>query len=61
MITRVACPHLKEPFEDCHVSLMDSSNIREAIKYCTGSYEECEVYRLHAEAGELEPSAKEGR
>ncbi|MHC1728365.1 MAG: hypothetical protein AB9866_20580 [Syntrophobacteraceae bacterium] len=38
------CPHVKDPFEECYISEMDSQDIEKAIAFCAGSYEKCEIY-----------------
>lgn len=41
------CPHINDPFSDCHISSLDSRNIEDAIYYCGGHYEECGIYKKH--------------
>ncbi|MCM2359910.1 MAG: hypothetical protein NDI77_17295 [Geobacteraceae bacterium] len=39
------CPFILSPFDDCFVVGLNSQNIKLAIYYCGGNFEECEVYR----------------
>ena len=39
------CPLLGDPSPECFVVKMDSRSIEESLRYCGGSYRECEIYR----------------
>ena len=39
------CPFVKDPFDECFVTGINSQNIDQAIYYCGGHFEECEIYR----------------
>jgi hypothetical protein len=45
------CPFVENPFEDCLCADMNSQKVEEAIYYCGGNYQECEIYarRMGAE------------
>lgn len=39
------CPFIESPCDDCFVARLNSQNIEQAIYYCGGNYEECEIYQ----------------
>jgi len=39
------CPFVHAPLEDCLLTNMDSQNIEEIINYCSGDFEQCEIYK----------------
>lgn len=41
------CPFIKEPFEECYCSQMNSHATEKVVKYCGGNYEECDIYQKH--------------
>ncbi len=49
MAERTPCPFVKSPFDDCHVSSMNSASIGEAVYYCGGNFRECEIFKKYAE------------
>ncbi len=44
------------PFPDCYCSRMNSQFVEKAIKFCSGNYEECDIYKnkwVNAEASPI--------
>jgi hypothetical protein len=39
------CPYVTEPRPGCFCLDMNSRNIELVIRYCSGDYEECSIYR----------------
>ncbi|MBI5075235.1 MAG: hypothetical protein HZB62_08760 [Nitrospirae bacterium] len=44
---KTKCPFLNSPFPDCYCSQLTSQATDKVIKYCVGTYEECDIYRQH--------------
>ncbi|MBS1112582.1 MAG: hypothetical protein H6Q92_344 [Nitrospirae bacterium] len=44
---KTKCPFIKEPFEECYCSQMNSHASDKVITYCGGNYEECDIYKKH--------------
>lgn len=42
-----ACPHVGDPFPECHCHAMTSAKIPLAIHYCQEHFEACEIFRRH--------------
>ena len=45
------CPFIKEPFEECYCSHMNSQMTEKMIKFCGENFEECEIYKKHLKEG----------
>ena len=43
--SRVMCPFLNDPFEECLCRNMGSLNVLTVIQLCGGDFEACEIYR----------------
>jgi hypothetical protein len=41
---------VEDPSPECYVVKMDSQSIEESLRYCGGSYQECDIYRKRAVA-----------
>ncbi len=41
------CPFIHKPFKECYCLNLRSINIQDAIFYCIGSFEECEIYNKY--------------
>ncbi len=39
------CPFSSDPFDDCYVVEMQSQNIPDAIRYCGGDFEDCDIFK----------------
>lgn len=39
------CPLLRSPREECYCMDMNSNKVQFALRYCSGAYEECRIYR----------------
>lgn len=39
------CPFIGRLYKECYSTEMDSGKVEDAIHYCGGNYEECEIYR----------------
>jgi len=39
------CPFIGDPLRECFLIDMNSQNIEQAIYYCGGNFEKCEIYR----------------
>jgi len=48
---KTKCPYLKDPFEDCYCSHMNSQITEKIIKFCGGNFEDCEIYKKHVRDG----------
>jgi hypothetical protein len=44
------CPFVTEPRPGCFCLDMNSRNIELVIRYCSGDYEECSIYREQIKA-----------
>jgi len=38
------CPFVGKKYEECYITQMSSQAIPKVLKYCSGVYEECEIY-----------------
>jgi hypothetical protein len=49
--TRVAsqglCPLIVAPYKDCYCIGMNSQKVKDALCYCGGEFERCEIYIRH--------------
>ncbi len=48
---KAKCPYLRDPFEDCYCSQMNSQMAEKVIKFCGGNFEECDIYNKHVREG----------
>ncbi len=39
------CPHLPNPFDDCHCLKMTSQDIEKTVNLCSYDYSTCDIYR----------------
>lgn len=55
------CPFTQDPFEECFVALLRSQDVGNAICYCGGVFEECEIYQnqLHGAKDEFSNAGEE--
>jgi hypothetical protein len=58
--SKLRCPYLETPFEECYVNGMGSAEVEKAIEYCGGDFEECEVYAHHRTGAERALAAEDG-
>ena len=42
------CPRVTKPYSDCYCYDMSSQKIAQALIYCGGNYNVCEIYRSHS-------------
>ena len=48
------CPLVKNPLDECYVHNMHSLVIDEAVYYCGGHFEKCEIYQKFMSPEEVE-------
>jgi hypothetical protein len=41
---RVFCPFIKDPHQECYCLDINSSKVNLVAKFCSGDYEECDIY-----------------
>ena len=46
------CPLIDEPCSECFCSDLRSQNIEAAIRYCSGNFEECEIFKRRGGRGQ---------
>lgn len=54
---RDLCTLISFPYPDCYVAGLGSTNIENAIYYCGGHFEECQIYQKYMKSddrGELD-------
>ena len=39
------CPFIQDPFADCYVARLRSQDVGNAICFCGGAFEACEIYQ----------------
>lgn len=39
------CPCVAKPFEECYCNHMNSQKVEDTLKYCSGNFRECEIFR----------------
>src|SRR5574341_2284937 len=47
------CPFTQNPFAECYVMRLRSQDVGNAISYCGGAFNACEIYQEHV-AGSIE-------
>jgi len=52
------CPFTRDPSEECYVTRLRSQDVSNAISYCGGEFEECEIYQKRL-CGAKDESANE--
>lgn len=45
VISKMLCPFLGNPFDDCYCVRMNSQYIKSAVYYCGNNFEICEIYK----------------
>lgn len=50
---RILCPFVLRPFDQCYCASTSSLLTEATIHYCGGNFEDCEIFKKHAEAGEI--------
>lgn len=53
------CPFTRDPFPECYVSRLRSQDVGNAILYCGGVFEECQIYQKHLRSSKDESSAND--
>lgn len=48
---RVLCPFILTPFDECYCASTSSLHTEDAIRYCGGNFENCDIYMKHVETG----------
>ncbi len=43
---KAICPFVKKGYAKCYCIDMGSQKISQAIRYCMGSFEQCEIYKM---------------
>jgi hypothetical protein len=43
--SKMICPLLREPLEECYCNSMSSQDIEKTIFFCSHSYKACEIYK----------------
>jgi len=38
------CPFVKDPHQECYCLDIDSSKVNLVTRFCSGNYEECDIY-----------------
>ena len=47
------CPYVANPLEDCYCAELNSIRIMAIVRFCSGEFESCPVYRLQERVRDL--------
>lgn len=51
---RIMCPFILTPFDECYCASTSSLHTESTIHFCGGNFEDCDIYKEHAEIGGLD-------
>lgn len=51
-VGRMLCPYILTPFDECYCASTNSLHTEATINYCGSNFEDCDIYKKHAETGE---------
>jgi hypothetical protein len=48
ILMKKLCPFISTPHKNCHCIDMNSLKTRDALYYCSGDFDKCEIYVRHS-------------